>query len=413
MRKISNLELKLQLTNEYLRSGGLETIRDNILLTDLINFNQNDLETVTPRMNAFMLAILGRHTIAPYFSENQISEYDSFLQKSYLFDQKQIDSESDFDKVYEELKEAKEMLFRGQREARWRLYSSLQRFWVWHKLNETEKDYLQFIKKMVDLGKSLHKTTIEEILKEDTFDTINDIAVLGFLQHHDTPTPLLDWTYSFQNALFFGIDNIESNPGMKEINNYFSIYYIPESGFGQGGMRKVLDDGLKRLGDELKIDFMKKLSKNDEDFQKMKEHFEQRNFFDTNRVKGSGLINHMTRIEYLINVPITYFSDNESDSNLIFSITNSENIKNQKGVFTWNSDPSKPLEMKGNELYNESPTENDPEDYRFSGCYNINKNLAPYIKTKLEQDGITKEYIYPDSDLNTWHVYEESKNAST
>lgn len=413
MRKISNLELKEQLTNEYLRSGGLETIRDNELLTDLINYNRNDLDTVTPRLNAFMLAILGTHMTPPYYSEKHISEYESLLQKSYLFDQITIDTEEDFDKIYDKRKVENHMLFRGQREARWRLYSTLQRFWIWHKLNENEKGYLEFLQKIIKVGKEKYQTVIEEILEENHIDTINDVAILGFLQHHETPTPLLDWTYSFQIALFFGVSGIEPNPGMKEIDNYFSVYFIQEENFGQGSMRTILDEGLKRVGDELKVAFMRKIAKDDSDFQKMKEHFEQRSFFDTNRVKGSGLIKHMTRMENLINIPITYFSDNESDSNLIFSLSNSKNIQNQKGVFTWNSDPSKPLEMYASEQYSSLYTVSDPEDYRFSGCYNINKKLAPYITKKLESDGITKEFIYPDTDLNTWHVYEECKNAST
>ena len=413
MRKISNLDLKVQLTNEFLRSGGLESIRDTQLLDDLINFNKNDLNTVTSRLNAFMLSILGNHMTPPYFSENQISEYDSFLQKSNSFDQTQIDTEEEFDKIYDLLKEINHMLFRGQRESRWRLYSTLQRFWIWHKLNETEDNYLDFLQKMVNAGKLKYQGKIEEILDENHIDAINEIAILGFLQHHETPTPLLDWTYSFQNSLFFGIDNIEPNKGMKEIDNYFSVYYIQEKDFGQGGMRKILDESLNRLGTELKLAYMGKIAEDDEDFKKMKEHFEERSFFDTNRIKGSGLIKHMTRIENLINIPITYFSDTESDSHLIFSLTNSNNIKNQKGVFTWNADISKPLEMKGNEQYNESRSESDPEDYRFSGCYNINKELAPYILAKLKKDGITRDFIYPDSDLNTWHIYEDCKKAST
>ncbi len=413
MRKISNLDLKVQLTNEYLRSGGLEKIRDVGLLEDLINFNRNDLDTVTPRLNAFMLAILGNHMTPPFFSETHICEYESFLQKSNLFDQSQIDTESDFDKVYDELKDVTHMLFRGQREARWRLYSTLQRYWVCHKLYEKETDYLTFLQEIIKSGQAKYQKTIENILEEQHIDTINDIAVLGFLQHHETPTPLLDWTYSFQNALYFGTTNVEPNQGAKEIDNYLSVYYIQEKNFGQGGMRTILDDSLKKVGDDLKIAFMKKIADDDKEFQEMKKHFEARSFFDTNRVKGSGLIKHMTRIENLINIPLTYFSDSESDSHLIFSLTNSNNIKNQKGVFTWNADPTKPLEMLGNEQYNISKAENDPDDYRFSGCYNINKELVPYIVDKLESDGINKEFIYPDSDLNTWHIYEEIKNAST
>lgn len=412
MRKISNLELKEKLTNEYLRSGGLETIRDIELLTDLINFKRNDLNTVTPRLNAFMLAILGTHMTPPYYSEKHISEYDSILQKSYLFDQITIDTEEDFDKIYEKHKVETHMLFRGQREARWRLYSTLQRFWIWHKLNENEKGYLEFLQKIIVNGKEKYQTFIEKILEEKHIDTINDIAILGFLQHHKTPTPLLDWTYSFQNALFFGVSGVEPNPGIKEIDNYFSVYSIQEENFRQAGMRTILDESLKRVGDDLKIAFMKKIAKNDADFKKMRQHFEQRAFFDTDRIKGIGLIKHMTRMENLINIPITYFSDNESDSNLIFSLSNSKNIQNQKGVFTWNSDPTKPLEMYANEQYNFQYTESNPEDYRFSGCYNLNKKLAQYIIKKLESDGITEEFIYPDADLNTWHIYEECKASA-
>ena len=143
----------------------------------------------------------------------------------------------------------------------------------------------------------------------------------------------------------------------------------------------------------------------------MKEHFEERSFFDTNRVKGSGLIRHMTRIENLINIPITYFSDNESDSNLIFSLTNSNNIKNQKGVFTWNANTFKPLEMLGNEQYDVSRTENDSEDYRFSGCYNINKKLVPYIKQQLEKDGITKLSDDEEESSFVSFYYQEGQDA--
>ena len=88
------------------------------------------------------------------------------------------------------------------------------------------------------------------------------------------------------------------------------------------------------------------------------------------------------------------------DSNLIFSLTNSNNIKNQKGVFTWNANTFKPLEMLGNEQYDVSRTENDSEDYRFSGCYNINKKLVPYIKQQAIING-TEELIDAAKDTFT------------
>lgn len=48
------------------------------------------------------------------------------------------------------------------------------------------------------------------------------------------PTPLLDWTYKFQNALFFGLDGLEKNQGAKEIDDYFSLFYLEEEYMGEG-----------------------------------------------------------------------------------------------------------------------------------------------------------------------------------
>jgi hypothetical protein len=83
-REISNLDLKVQFTNEYLRSGGLEKILDPDLLQDLIDmeFDHNgkaNPESVTPRANAFMMVMLGSQLKPPYYSKDFISEYSSIL----------------------------------------------------------------------------------------------------------------------------------------------------------------------------------------------------------------------------------------------------------------------------------------------------------------------------------------------
>ncbi|QTY27918.1 FRG domain-containing protein [Flavobacterium sp. CS20] len=250
-REISNLDLKVQFTNEYLRSGGLEKILDPNLLQDLIDmkFDHNgkaNPESVTPRANAFMLALLGVQLQPPYFSKDFISEYSSILQKSKCFDQINIDTVEHFDKIYDEYKIKEDMLFRGQREARWRLYSNLQRFWILHKLHEQENSFEEFLDKLVTNGKTDYEEHIKQILEEHNIDTLNAISILGFLQHHSCPTPLLDWTYKFQNALFFGLDGLELNQGAKEIDNYFSLFYIEEEYMGEGGMRKLME-ALKML----------------------------------------------------------------------------------------------------------------------------------------------------------------------
>lgn len=120
MREISNLDLKVQLTNEYLRSGGVEKIYDAQLQQDLIDvkFDKSGkaiAETVTSRANAFMLALLASHTVPPFLSDDYISEYESMIQKSTCFDQIKIDTEEQVNELFEKYRDSNNNLFRGLR----------------------------------------------------------------------------------------------------------------------------------------------------------------------------------------------------------------------------------------------------------------------------------------------------------
>ena len=418
MREISNLKLKIQLTNEYLRSGGVEKIFDPQLLQDLIDieFNENgeaNPNTVTPRANAFMLAILGSHTMPPLLHQEYISEYSSFVQKSLFFDQITIDTEEEVDKLFEKYKDKEDFLFRGQREAKWRLYSSLQRFWVWDKFVKNQKDFEDFLRKIVDKGKTQFSEPVKKLLKNIHIDTLNDISILGFLQHHNCPTPLLDWTYQFHNAMFFGIDGLQNDESVIEIENYFSLYFIEESHFGDGGMRFLIEESLKTVGDEFKLKIIKQIASSPEMEKEMIEKFKERSFFDKEKLTGSGLISKMTEINTLMNIPVSYFSDKDISSGIAFSLYNSHNIIKQDGVFTWNNSFDKPLEIIGQEQYNEDKENTDENDYRFCECYNINKKLEPYIREKLEELGITSKTIYPDKDFDANPIYQETKKDCT
>jgi hypothetical protein len=418
MREISNLDLKIQLTNEYLRTGGIEKIHDVGILQDLIDtkFDINGKaipDSITPRLNAFMLAILGSQMQPPFHTEDHIAEYGSFVQKSLFFDQTEITTKGQIDELIVKYKDSKTHLFRGQSEAKWRLYSTLQRWWIWDKMEKSDKKFLEVLKNMILAGGNDYKKEINEILKKIDVDTINDVSILGFLQHHGCPTPLLDWTYDFKTSLFFSIDGINTKQSPKEIDNYLSVYFIKEEHFDNGSMRKILDENLQTIGEELKLGLIAQIAKDENQQKEMEKHFKERSFFDNSRIQGSGLINHMTKIEHMINFPISYFSDNDKGSGIAFSITNSENIKKQNGVFVWNSDYAKPLEVVGNEQYCEAKSQSEPDDYRFCECYNISKELVPYIIEKLEEYNINKDTIYPDKDIDTRRIYDENKKAST
>jgi hypothetical protein len=142
-REISNLDLKVKLFKEYLENGGLEKIPSRGLLEDLENIKVGcdgkvDPETVSSRVNAAMSAILYSHFSPPIYQPEQISEYKSTLQKNSSFVQQNIDTAEQFDRVYEEFKDKKNTLFRGQREAKWRLYCSLHQKWLKDRLFESD-----------------------------------------------------------------------------------------------------------------------------------------------------------------------------------------------------------------------------------------------------------------------------------
>lgn len=413
-REIKNLDLKVKYTKEYLDNGGYRKIHFAQLLKDLIEVKVDadgkvDPDTVSPSANAFMMVLLQQHFDPPFFSEKHSSEYISTLQKSLFFDQDNIDTSNQFDEIYEKYTSTTDILFRGQREAKWRLYSKIQRFWINEGFGQ-KYPFPDFLKKLVQIGLENHSKDIRDLLKEINDDSENDIAVLGFLQHHGCPTPLLDWTFSFRNALYFGLDGLQPKVNQTEIEEYFSVYYIEEKHFEGASMRQLMIDSLEKISAMQLEAMIDGVAGDDEQLKaKMTEKFKGRSVFDKSRFLGSGMIKHMTAIERMVTFPITYFSDRDRESGIIFSLNNSQNILNQAGVFTWNAQPFKPLEMVGNEQYGADKAE-EKGDYRFCQCFNIHKKLANHIRERLEADRITKEYIYPTVDVNTSELFTSCVN---
>lgn len=396
-------DLKIKLVNEYMRSGGTEKIPDPDLLQDLIDFRKEDTKTHTSRIKAFFNLIFNSNLVPPYVGNDEMPNYKSLLQKGLFFDQIQITTEAEFDAVYEKYKSEKEMLFRGQREASWRLYNKLQRSWITDKLEKKGWLIEDLLERFVSEGKKEFEPLISHILKDNNIDVLNDLAVLGFLQHHGCPTPLMDWTYSFGNALYFGLDHLSANEGASEINDYFSVYFIEEKNLA--GMRKLMEEIFDEQGKEAALEAIAIVAKDEEQRVEMEKHFKDRSLFDINRVYGSGLISYLTTVRHLTGFDLMFFSDKDADRGFIFSLNNSQNILNQQGVFLLNASPFKPLESAGLDRYKEDSPEEKLDQYRFCECFNINKNLEGYIRERLKADGITKEFIYPTPEIDSWTIY--------
>ncbi|MBK9928819.1 MAG: FRG domain-containing protein [Saprospiraceae bacterium] len=408
---ISNFELKFKLIREYVHKNG---INDPLIKSDwdAVKYDSQNkpIESSIGRyLKGLMLITLNRHCDPIIDVEEQITEYQSLTQKSFYFDQSNIETESDFEDFFAENSESSTLVFRGQREAKWRLYNSLQRTWILKQLYKSEKSYFELISKLVSYGKKVHESYIKSVLKSFHVDTINDISVLGFLQHHECPTPLLDWTNSLENALYFGIDGLAQNEnGVFEIDDYFTIYSCPKKELTD--YKRFWNEIINDFDQKLLSDFIEFIAKDDHDKElRMKSHFKGRNLIIKENITGSGLVSKMLDVEFLEPFHAVLFSDDDKDSGIVFSLHNNKNILNQKGGFTWNNSAFKPLESIGREYYQiQNPDDDVIENYRFCKCININKRLAPFISEKLNSLGIVKDFIYVSNDTNAFEIFTTS-----
>lgn len=309
----------------------------------------------------------------------KLPEYKTIEEKAKYFQNGAIKVAFNIDKIFEELdtlQSNKDFIFRGCSEAKYKLFNSAQRYYVNNELflqvkrEEMSNHYDIFISALIDESKSWNKSTVKNLLKASNIDEDNSLAYLSYMQHYGIPTPFLDFTFDPYLALFFAVDNLQSTASDKEIDNYFSIYYTYQNATIFEGWKHVF----KTNGQDLK----------------------------------KGKISYK---EVNMNAMHILLPDDES-----YKILNNTNIINQKGLFFYNNNPTKPLEetylvfaqlvkkQLGEEKFNEMLMIET-----FANCFNIHKSLAPYVREKLNERGITRDFVYPD----TYKMREEVLKAAT
>jgi hypothetical protein len=170
-----DLDLKVKLFKEYLDNGGYEKIhflelRNGLQKVKSLPNGKVDPSTVNSEVRAALNAYLGSQVMPPFMSDKHISYYETLLQKSLFFDQTNIETKDEFDEVFEKYNNAKGFLFRGLNEAKYRLYSSLQRDWISTKEYTKDRPYNDFLKLLVENARKQQQEVLSNYLVSTGFD---------------------------------------------------------------------------------------------------------------------------------------------------------------------------------------------------------------------------------------------------
>lgn len=263
------------------------------------------------------------------------------------------------------------IFFRGVNEAKYKLYNSAQRFWIQNNLMQLESltqpiSYLKMIQNMVDKAKEVK--LLQQVFKYyGITDNQMDFPLLSILQHYKAPTPLMDWTYDVNIALFFAITDIKKSDRDDIIDDYISIYKLDKN---------IHSSFLKNNLNYLSANIFPSVSWLGEILQ-----------------KDNSLI-------YISDFEIPEFENKEMGKIKPITTYYNLNILAQKGIFVFNPSEDKPLE----EFYLFHNQNNDDNKVF---CYNICKDLSELIKYKISKEGVNFEFLFPNLEQYSQRILDD------
>jgi len=328
----------------------------------------------------------------------KVETYSSLEEKGEAFEQTNIKTKEKLDDIIAEYKvnDNKDLLFRGCKEAHYKLYNKAQREWISKELFNLGFTFEEFITNEIKNAR-----TWQDNLLVKYFSAFgkppNDLMILGFLQHYGAPTTLLDWTYSFENSLFFATDGLKLIESDNEIDNYFSVYLI-------NNKKRNIPDFIEELRNETEI---------------ISSMFEYNSM--KNKKQSKELLESWFSIEYkdiskseILVIPgyqenFLLHENKKLSFNLVYNQQNL-NIINQQGLFIFNKTHDKPLEF----ICNGKPNSDKLVwTFRKIICLNIHKSLFEYTKKRLNEHKpfpINKEFIYPQEELIAKNAFQQMLN---
>ncbi len=330
-----------------------------------------------------------------------IPTYSSLAEKATFFESNNIENKTDLDDLIKEWTKKdnnNSIIFRGLTEAKYKLLNSAQRYWNGEELDRLGKSYEEFIQTEIDKAKRFQNGLLEKFY--DSFGhPAYELSILSFLQHYKAPTPLLDFTYNFDSALFFATDGLKHDPSL-DIDNYCSIYAIDTKSIPREfpSIISHIQTSLSQI-DNLLIQNKGKL------------------ISSTNVLKNFESLQYKTfhglKLFYLPGYTptgIRFTLKSRPSFKLVYNQHNL-NIINQKGLFVFNSNPTLSLEDffsggDGNELQS---------TFRLPKikCWNIHKSLNEYIVRHLRENRqipIDREFMFPQEEFIASNSYKQFKN---